>query len=98
MPRGIHAVTVRHYDGSFRDLQEVQRYLTSVLRSEKGSTTTFCPWAESLPIPAIEATMIVFDVETPTTNTQFSISLKGIRAGARAISVPAVSFLVKEQP
>jgi len=40
MPRDIHAVTVRHYDGSFGDIQEVQRYLTSVLRSEKGSVTT----------------------------------------------------------
>jgi hypothetical protein len=57
MSRDIHAVTVRHYDGSFRDIQEVQRYLTSVLRSDKGSTTTFCPWAESLPVPAVEATI-----------------------------------------
>lgn len=53
----IHAVTVRHYDRSFRNIQEVQRYLTSVLRSDKGSTTTFCPWAEALPVPAIEATI-----------------------------------------
>ena len=57
MPQGIHAVTVRYYDASFTDLQEVKRYLTSVLRSEKGSTTTYCPWAESLPVPAIEATI-----------------------------------------
>jgi hypothetical protein len=57
MPRDLHAVTVRHYDGSFKDIQEVQRYLTSVLRSEKGSTTTYCPWAESLPVPAVEATI-----------------------------------------
>lgn len=35
----------------------MQRYLTAVLRSEKGSTTTYCPWAESLPVPAIEATI-----------------------------------------
>ena len=57
MPRAIHAVTVRHYDSSFKDIQEVQQYLTSVLRSEKGSTTTYCPWAESLPVPAVEATI-----------------------------------------
>jgi hypothetical protein len=57
MPRDIHAVTVRHYDGSFRDIQEVQQYLTAVLRSDKGSTTTYCPWAESLPVPAVEATI-----------------------------------------
>ena len=57
MPWDIHAVSVRHYDGSFKDIQEVQRYLTAVLRSEKGSTTTYCPWAEALPIPAIEATI-----------------------------------------
>jgi hypothetical protein len=57
MPQGIHAVTVRYYDASFTDLQEVKRYLTSVLRSEKGSTTTYCPWAESLPVPAIKATI-----------------------------------------
>lgn len=57
MPRDVHAVTVRYYDGSFKDVQEVQRYLTSVLRTEKGSTTTYCPWAESLPVPAVEATI-----------------------------------------
>lgn len=57
MPQDVHAVTVRHFDSSFKDLQEVQRYLTLVLRSEKGSTTTYCPWAESLPIPALEATI-----------------------------------------
>jgi hypothetical protein len=57
MPRDLHAVTVRHYDGSFKDIQEVQWYLTSVLRLEKGSTTTYCPWAESLPLPAVEATI-----------------------------------------
>jgi hypothetical protein len=57
MPPGIHAVTARYFDGSFKDIQEVQRYLTGVLRSEKGSTTTYCPWAESLPVPAIEATI-----------------------------------------
>lgn len=57
MPRDIHAVSVRHYDGSFKDIQEVQRYLTAVLRSERGSTTTYCPWAEALPVPAIEATI-----------------------------------------
>ena len=57
MPQDIHAVTVRYYDGSFKDIQEVQRYLTSVLRSEKGSTTTHCPWAEALGVPAIEATI-----------------------------------------
>src|SRR6266536_4635914 len=32
IPQGLHAVTVRYYDGSFRDIEEVQRYLTSVLR------------------------------------------------------------------
>ena len=57
MPPDIHAVSVRHYDASFKDLQEVQRYLTAVLRSEKGSTTTYCPWAEALPVPSIEATI-----------------------------------------
>lgn len=57
MPRDIHAVSVRYHDGSFKDIQEVQRYLTSVLRSEKGSTTTHCPWAEALPVPSIEATI-----------------------------------------
>lgn len=35
----------------------VRRYLIAVLRSEKGSTTTHCPWAEMLPVPAIEATI-----------------------------------------
>jgi hypothetical protein len=64
MPWDIHAVTVRHFDGSFRDIQEVQRYLTSVLRSEKGSTTTFCPWAEMLPVPAVEATIQFASGET----------------------------------
>jgi len=29
----------------------------TMLRSEKGSTTTYCPWAESLPVPAVEATI-----------------------------------------
>ncbi len=53
----IHAITVRYYDGSFKDIQEVQSYLTSVLRSDKGSTNTFCPWAEMLPVPAVEATV-----------------------------------------
>ena len=36
MPGDIHAVTVRHYDGSFRDTQAVQRYLTSVPRIAPG--------------------------------------------------------------
>ncbi len=54
---GIHAITVRYYDSSFKDIQEVQKYLTSVLRSEKGSTNAFCPWAELLPVPAVEATV-----------------------------------------
>jgi hypothetical protein len=53
----LHAVTVRYYDGSFKDLEEVRTYLTSVLRAEKGSTTTYCPWAEALPVPGIEATI-----------------------------------------
>ena len=57
MPQDIHAVTVRYYDGSFRDIQEVQRHLTAVLRSEKGSIKTHCPWAEALGVPAIEATI-----------------------------------------
>jgi hypothetical protein len=57
MPWDIHAVSVRHHDGSFKDIEEVRRYLTAVLRSEKGSTTSYCPWAESLPVPAIEATI-----------------------------------------
>jgi hypothetical protein len=57
MPRDIHAATVRHYDGSFKDIREVRRYLIAVLRSEKGSTTTYCPWAEALPVPAVEATI-----------------------------------------
>lgn len=57
MTRAIHAVSVRHYDGSFKDIREVRRYLTAVLRSAKGSTTTYCPWAESLPVPSIEATI-----------------------------------------
>ena len=57
MPRDIHAATVRHYDGSFKDIREVRRYLIAVLRSEKGSTTTYCPWAEALQVPAVEATI-----------------------------------------
>ena len=47
-----------------KDIQEVQRYLTSVLRSEKGSTTTYCPWAEALPVPAVEATIQFASGET----------------------------------
>lgn len=57
IPQNIHGVTVRYFDGSFKDIQEVKKYLASVLRSEKGSTTTYCPWAEALPVPAIEATI-----------------------------------------
>ena len=57
MPQDIYAVTVRYYDGSFKDIQEVQRYLTSVLLSRKGSTTTYCPWAEALSVATIEATV-----------------------------------------
>jgi hypothetical protein len=53
----IHAVTVRYYDGSFKDLREVRTYLASLLRAEKGRTTTYCPWAEALPVPSIEATL-----------------------------------------
>ena len=53
----IHAITVRYYDGSFKDIVEVQSYLTSVLRSDKGSTNTFCPWAEMLGVPSVEATV-----------------------------------------
>ena len=53
----IHAISVRYYDRSFKDIQEVQTYLTSVLRSGKGSTNAYCPWSEMLPVPAIEATV-----------------------------------------
>lgn len=54
---GIHAISVRYYDSSFADIQEVQTYLTSVLRSGKGSTNAFCPWSEMLPVPTVEATV-----------------------------------------
>jgi hypothetical protein len=64
MPRDIHAVSVRYYGGSFKDIQEVRRYLTAVLRSEKGSTSTYCPWAEALPVPTIEATIQFASGET----------------------------------
>ena len=53
----IHGISVRYYDSSFKDIGEVQRFLGSVLRSEKGSTNTFCPWAEMLPVPSVEATV-----------------------------------------
>ena len=53
----IHAISVRYYDSSFSNIQEVQTYLTSVLQSEKGSTNAFCPWSEMLPVPAVEATV-----------------------------------------
>jgi hypothetical protein len=53
----IHAITVRYYNGSFKDTREVQAYLTSVLQSEKGSTNTSCPWAEMLAVPSVEATI-----------------------------------------
>jgi hypothetical protein len=64
MPQDIRAVSVRYYSGAFKDIREVQQYLTSVLRSEKGSTTTHCPWAESLPVPSIEATIQFASGET----------------------------------
>lgn len=41
---------------------------------------------------------LVFDVETPTANVQLTISVKGVRAGARAIPIPPVTFRVEEQP
>jgi hypothetical protein len=53
----IFAISVRYYDSSFANIQEVQTYLTSVLRSGKGSTNVFCPWSEMLPVPAVEATV-----------------------------------------
>jgi len=53
----IHAVAVRYYDGSFKDIREVQTFVTSVLGSEKGSTNAFCPWVEMLPVPSVEATI-----------------------------------------
>lgn len=53
----IHSVTVRYHDGSFKDVGEVRTYLASVLQSDKGTTTTYCPWAEALPVPSIEATI-----------------------------------------
>jgi hypothetical protein len=57
IPGEIHAITVRYHDGSFTDLQDVQQYLTAVLRSERGSTMAFRPWAEGLPVPSVEATI-----------------------------------------
>ena len=57
IPNDIHAISVRYFDSSFTDIQEVQTYLTSVLRSGKGSTNTFCPWSVMLPVPALEATV-----------------------------------------
>src|SRR5262245_14056274 len=53
----IHVITVRYYGASFRDLEDVQAYLTSVLRSDKGSTNAYCPWAEALSLPDVEATI-----------------------------------------
>ncbi len=53
----IHSISVRYYDSSFKDIQEVQSYLTSLLRSGKGSTTAYCPWSEMLPVPTVEATV-----------------------------------------
>jgi hypothetical protein len=53
----IHAITVRYYDDSFKDIRDVQGYLTSVLRSPQGHTSAYCPWAEGLPVPSVEATV-----------------------------------------
>jgi len=53
----ILLIKVRYYDTSFKDIQEVQSYLISVLVSDKGSTNSYIPWAESLPAPYVEATI-----------------------------------------
>lgn len=56
-PDDVHLIKVRYYDNSFKNIQEVQDRLVSVLRSEKGSTVRYIPWAEGLPIPSVEATI-----------------------------------------
>jgi len=48
MSVGTHVYRVRQASAG-RNLVR-SRTRRPVLRSEKGSTTTYCPWAESLPI------------------------------------------------
>lgn len=56
-PSDVHLIKVRYYDNSFKNIQDVQTHLNSVLRSEKGKTVNYIPWAEGLPIPLVEATI-----------------------------------------
>lgn len=51
----ILSITVRYFDSSFVDIKEVRTYLTSILQSEIGSTAAYCPWAEALSYPSVEA-------------------------------------------
>ena len=65
IPRDIHAVRVRHYDGSFQDIQEVQRYLTSVLRSENEWTYLALLLALRKRISFVDKATFVYNRDTP---------------------------------
>ncbi|MGB8517457.1 MAG: hypothetical protein WCD45_06170, partial [Gallionella sp.] len=55
----IHLIQVRYYDNKrFKNIQEVQSYLNSVLHSEQGSTMRHIFWDEGLPVVTVEATII----------------------------------------
>jgi hypothetical protein len=56
-PDDVQLIKVRYYDNSFKNIQELQNHLNSILHSEKGSTLKYIPWAEGLPIPSVEATI-----------------------------------------
>lgn len=55
--KDIYAISVRYYDSTFKNIRDVETYLTSVLQFEKGTTNAFCPWSEALPVPSVEATL-----------------------------------------
>src|SRR5687768_5437923 len=56
-PKDIHAIRVRYYGESFKSRADVERYLASMLASQKGHTHAHIPWAEGLAVPDVEASV-----------------------------------------
>jgi hypothetical protein len=53
----IDSITVRYFEKTFATIPDIQKCLNSVLRSEKGNTTSHRPWAQSLPVPSVESSI-----------------------------------------
>ena len=97
MPRDIHAVRVRHYDGSFQDIQEVQRYLTSVLRSENEWTYLALLLALRKRISFVDKPTFVYNRDTPNALSKSKNWIVSQPAALRQMKRPDVPTDVKSR-